>query len=274
MSHSKPAVADITSVPVSELLSLKGRAAVVTGAARGLGRAIAQRLAEAGASVMIADIDETLAVSVAADIAGTHKVDAVGRAMDVTSTRSISEGADAAVAAFGKIDIWVNNAGIYPLTPALDMSDEEWDRVIQINLRGTFIGCREAGKRMDARGEGGVIINMSSTSGFNSGGPGIPHYVASKHGVNGITKQMAIELADRRIRVIGVAPTIIVTEGVMHAAEVTTKQVGFELDVQTSLLGRTGVPDDIARVVLFCASDMSIFMTGSILPVDAGVLAK
>src|SRR5277367_6526113 len=129
---------------------------------------------------------------------------------------------------------------------------------------------------MSKAGKGGVIINLASTAGFKGAGPGITHYVASKHGVRGITRQMALELAGKNIRVLAVAPTTIITEGVKAVmASQEIKAAGFDLSTTyNSLLGRTGVPDDVARVVLFCASDLAMFMTGSTLLVDAGELTR
>ena len=187
--------------------------------------------------------------------------------IDVADSRSIVRTADAAVERLGGIDIWINNAGIFPTAPALEMTDQEWDRVLNINLRGTFVGCREAARRMIAAGHGGVIVNVASVAGFRGIGPGIAHYVASKHGVRGLTSQLAIELAQHEIRVLGVAPTTIKTEGVLA-------NLGNDPGGRTnSMLGRAGVPDDVARVVLFCSSDMAMFMTGSTVLVDAGRLS-
>jgi NAD(P)-dependent dehydrogenase (short-subunit alcohol dehydrogenase family) len=268
------AIADVSTHSISDLISLKGRNAVVTGAAKGLGRAIARRLAEAGASVLMCDIDEEQVEASAKSIAHETGARLVAMKVDVRDGSSISSVANYAVDTFGQIDIWVNNAGIYPSIPVLEMIDADWDGVLDINLRGTFIGCREAAKRMASNGSGGVIINLSSTSGFNGGGPSLTHYTASKHGVNGITKQMALELASQQIRVLGVAPTIIVTDGLLETMGGAAAATGFELGPNYTMLGRAGVPDDVARVVLFCASDLSLFMTGSILPVDAGLLTR
>ncbi|MET0545963.1 MAG: SDR family NAD(P)-dependent oxidoreductase [Caulobacterales bacterium] len=265
-------IPDVSNKSLRNLVSLEGRSAVVTGAARGLGRAIAQRLVEAGASVLLGDIDQDLLETTLHALKHAAAGRVLATRLDVSNSVSIAGAADLAVAELGGIDIWVNNAGIYPLSPVLQMSDSDWDKVLDINLRGTFIGAREAAKRMVAGGRKGVIINLSSTSGLNGGGPSITHYVAAKHGVIGVTKQMALELAEHRIRVLAVAPGVIVTEGVREAANGPTAAARFELDTQVSMLGRAGVPDDVARVVLFCASDLSIFMTGSTLLVDAGAL--
>jgi NAD(P)-dependent dehydrogenase (short-subunit alcohol dehydrogenase family) len=156
------AIPDLTDVRLGELISLSGRNAVVTGGARGLGRAIARRLAEAGASVLIGDLDGAGAAATAAELETTFGVTALATRLDVADTASITETADAAVAELGGIDIWVNNAGIYPSTPVLQMTDDDWDRVLDVNLRGTFVGGREAARRMIEAGRGGVIVNLSS----------------------------------------------------------------------------------------------------------------
>jgi len=254
-------VPDLTDRPLRDLVSLKGRRAVVTGGARGLGAAISCRLA--------GDIDEVGAKSTAEEIGGRFGVATLGTPLDAARSSSIAATADLAVHQMGGIDIWVNNAGIYPSTPVLETGDEEWDRVLATNLRGTFIGSREAARHMTAAGHGGVIVNLSSIAGVRGRGPGIAHYVASKHGIIGLTQQMALEFAPRAIRVLAVAPTTIITPGV----EAKLKETNLEAAL-AGPLGRAGRPDDVARVVLFCASDLSMFMTGSTLFVDAGELAR
>ena len=263
-------IPDLTERPLADLVSLTGRAAVVTGAARGLGRAIARRLAEAGASVLLADVDARGAEAACDEIGhqtgGT--LSAIG--LDVADPASITAAADSALERFGRLDVWVNNAGVYPSTPVLEMSDADWDRVVQVNLTGSFVGAREAARRMVAAGHGGVIVNLASVAGLRGRGPAIPHYVATKHGIVGLTKQLALEFAGAGIRVLAVAPTTIVTPGVKAG-------LGRPPDLEARLagpLGRAGQPDDVARVVLFCASDLSMFMTGSTLVVDGGDLAR
>jgi NAD(P)-dependent dehydrogenase (short-subunit alcohol dehydrogenase family) len=268
------AAPDLSDRTLTELLSLRGRRAVVTGGARGLGRAIARRLAEAGASVMIGDVDDAGARVAAAELAAAYDVDVVATRLDVADTQSINDTADAAVAELGGIDVWVNNAGVFPSRRVLNMSDEDFDRVVDVNLRGTFVGCREAARRMVDAGHGGVIVNLSSRAGVRGSGPGIPHYVASKFGIRGLTEQLALEFAEHDIRVLAVAPTRIRTPGVESAmAGRATTEVDRQRTVEVPL-GRMGEPDDVARVVLFCASDLSMFMTGSTLLVDAGELAR
>jgi len=264
-------IADVSSHTIPELVSLKGRRAIVTGAAQGLGKAIANRLAEAGASVLMGDLKLELAQQAADELAQRHEVPVVATALDVTDTDSIVAATDLAVGEWGGIDIWVNNAGVYPNTPLLEVTDEAWNHVMDVNLRGVFACSREAARRMIGAGQGGVIVNIVSTAGFKGIAPGVSAYVSSKHGVRGMVKQMALELAPHDIRVLGVAPTFCETEGNMAALNALPESVRSEITATlTSKLGRVGVPDDIARAVLFCASDMSLFMTGSTLLVDAG----
>lgn len=264
-------IADVSDHSIADLVSLRGRCAVVTGAAQGLGSAIANRLAEAGAAVLIGDLKCEQAEQVAAELSARHGVPVKAMALDVTDSATVAAAAELAVNEFGSIDIWVNNAGLYPNIGLFEMSDETWDQVMAVNLRGVLAGSREAARRMKDTGRGGVIINVVSTAGFKGVAPGVSAYVASKHGVRGMVRQMAIELAPHDIRVMGVAPTFCETEGNMAALSELPESVRSEISATlTSMLGRVGVPDDIARAVLFCASDMSLFMTGSTLLVDAG----
>ena len=266
------AIADVTAKSIADLVSLAGRRAVVTGAAQGLGKGIARRLAEAGASILVADVKGELATAAAEDLARAYGVRAIAARMDVSDEASVAAAVDLAVRELGGIDIWVNNAGLFPSIPLTEMSQEVWDQVMAVNLRGAFLGSREAARRMIAAGDGGVIVNIASTAGFKGVAPGLAAYVASKHGVRGMTKQMALELAPHGIRVLGVAPTFCVTEGNLEAmAANPNPNPGADIPaILGSRLGRVGVPDDIARVVLFCASDLAIFMTGSTLLADAG----
>lgn len=267
------AIADVSGRSIAELVSLTGRSAVVTGGGRGLGKAIARRLAEAGANVLIGDIDGELATAAAADLDARYPAAVRGARMDVTDADSVAAAGRLACEAFDGIDIWVNNAGIFPSVPITEMGDALWDQVLAVNTRGVFLGSREAARAMTAAGRGGVIVNIVSTAGFKGIAPGLAAYVGSKHAVRGMTKQMALELAPQDIRVLGVAPTYCVTEGNQLAAAQNPDLVNSEVEIPamlTSRLGRVGVPDDIARAVLFCASDMAAFMTGSTLLVDAG----
>jgi NAD(P)-dependent dehydrogenase (short-subunit alcohol dehydrogenase family) len=256
-------------VPLTELLALSGRIAVVTGAARGIGRACCTRLAEAGATVVAADLDGEGAHAAARELGPP----AFGAAVDVREAASVRALVDRVVAEAGRLDVWVNAAGVYPTSPLLELSEADWELVLDTNLRGTFLGAREAGRAMVAGGDGGVIVNVSSTAAFRVDAPGAAHYVASKFGVRGLTKALAVELGPHGIRVLEVAPTVTLTPGLEEQRE-ALESSGFaleELGPQLPL-GRVAVPDDVARVVLFCASDLAALMTGSTLAVDAGEL--
>ena len=269
--------ADVSGASIAELISLAGRRAVVTGGAQGLGKAIASRLAEAGADLLIVDLNEEPARAAAAELAERYGVTAIGTRADVSDTASVVAAADLAVAELGGIDIWVNNAGLFPNAPVLEMPDEMWDQVFAVNARGVFLGSREAARRMAADGSGGVIVNIISTAGFQVAFPGMAAYVSSKHAARGLTKSLAVDLAPLGVRVLGVAPSFVPTEGNIAAGQAAAEQAaaaGVELpplDVMVqSRIGRLGTPDDIARVVLFAASDLSLIMTGSTLLADAG----
>jgi NAD(P)-dependent dehydrogenase (short-subunit alcohol dehydrogenase family) len=261
-------VRDASGSALAELVSLSGRVAVVTGGARGIGRACCARLAEAGATVLVADAD----AETARDTASAIGAGAIGVEVDVREGPSVRALVDQALARLGRVDVWVNAAGIYPTSPLLELSEEDWNLVLDVNLRGTFIGAREAGRAMIAGG-GGVIVNVSSTAAYRANAPGAAHYVASKFGVRGLTQALAVELGPHRIRVLAVAPTVTLTPG-LDAQRSSLREAGFALEeLGPSLpLGRVAVPDDVARVVLFCASDLSLLMTGSTLLVDAGEL--
>lgn len=264
---------DVSSSSVAQLASLAGRTAVVTGGAHGIGRAIAQRFAEAGAEVVIGDVDVEGARTAASAIEETYGRRCVGAEVDVASARSVSDLADTAVRELGGVRIWVNNAGIYPVARVFDLTEEQWDRVVDVNLKGAFLGGREAARRMVDAGEGGVIINLSSVSGYDAATVGGSDYVAAKHGVIGLTKAQAVELGPYGIRALAIAPGSTDTPGVRESLRTfaATDAADF-LAHQVKPLGRDGVPDDVARVALFCASDLSILMTGSTLPVEGGTL--
>lgn len=265
------AAPDVSDRSLIDLLSLAGRGAVVTGAGRGLGAQIARRLAEAGADVLIGDLDLPAAEAVAAEINASGAGRTVAAHLDVTDTPTLAAAADRAVGEFGNLSIWVNNAGIFPTTgPAIDMDDDFLDRMLTVNTRGTFAGAREAARRMSGLG---VIVNLASTAAFH-GTPGISAYVTSKHAVVGITRVLSNEFAPRGIRVLAVAPSVIDTPGVQEQLA-PLKAAGVDIDRRAAAnpLGRIGVPDDIARVVVFACSDLAMYMTGSVIQVDAGSLA-
>ncbi len=264
-------IADQSPRSLAELLSLGGRSAVVTGGASGIGRAIVARLAEAGADVVVADLDLDRAAVTAAEIARASGRRVLAALADVGDSASLAAVADRCVAELGGLHIWINNAGIYPTTgPAIDATDEFIDRMLTVNVRGTFAGAREAARRMQS---GGVIVNLASTTGFR-GAVGISAYSTSKHAVVGLTKNLALELAARDIRVVGVAPGVIDTPGVQaQLAPLAAAGLDVASRMHRTLLGRAGQPDDIARMVLVLASDLAAWVTGEVLVVDAGSLA-
>ena len=264
-------IVDPSNRTLVELVSLAGRRAVVTGAGKGLGAAIVRRLVEAGADVVAGDIDVAAVESLAGELGATSGQAVLPCRLDVADSASLAATAELAVAELGGLEIWVNNAAIFPVTgPAIEATDEFLDRMLLVNVRGTYAGGREAARRMSA---GGVIVNMVSTTGFKAA-VGISAYVTSKHAVVGATKALALEFAPLGIRVLGVAPTIIDTPGVRNQmAPLEAAGVDVASRASANPLGRAGVPDDVARVVLFCCTDMAAFMTGSTLAVDAGVLA-
>ncbi|HUP71960.1 MAG TPA: glucose 1-dehydrogenase [Acidimicrobiales bacterium] len=266
------AVPDVSGHSLPELWSLAGRRAVITGGAKGIGRAIAERFAEAGASIVLGDLDADAAQEAASAIATLYGVAAHAVAVEMADSASVAALADASIGVLGGIDIWVNNAGIYPSTPFLEIDHAEWDRVIAVNVRGYFVGAQHAARHMVTAGKGGVIINISSTGAVKAA-PGVAHYITSKHGVVGITKALSVELAPHDIRVLSIAPSMTQTEGrVAFLDRYTTPEIRElirEMEGRVPL-GRIGVPDDVARAALFAASDMSILMSGSILFVDSG----
>jgi NAD(P)-dependent dehydrogenase (short-subunit alcohol dehydrogenase family) len=273
------AAPDVSSRSLADLISLAGRSALVTGAGKGIGAAVARRLAEAGAGVMVADIDKAAAEQVAGEIgeaAGGSGSGgrAIGVELDVTDSAAVEAVVGRAVAELGGLDILVNNAGIFPIFPVLAMPDEEWDRVLRTNLYGAFYCAREAGRQMV--GKGGVIVNIASIQAFRAGAPGLAPYTSSKGALVSLTQALAVELGPMGVRVLAVAPTVVDTPGLQ--ANMPIFEAAGVADVIATVsatlpLGRTAVPDDVARVVLFCASDLAALMTGDTLLVDAGHLA-
>jgi NAD(P)-dependent dehydrogenase (short-subunit alcohol dehydrogenase family) len=262
---------DLTDYPLESLYSLKERVAVVTGGARGIGFATARRLQQAGAQVVLVDKDTETLAKAAKRLDG-----AIELAVDVTDTGAIAKVADHVVKTLGRVDIWANIAGIYPSTPLLEMTDGEWDAVVNLNLRATFIGAREAGRVMKEGGRGGVIVNIGSLNAHLALGPGFAHYTSTKHAVLGLTKALALELGPDRIRVVAVSPQLTETEGVMAMSgpfvDASVQQMIDEYAARTPL-GRVGLPDDIARTILFAVSDLAAYITGSELLADGGALA-
>jgi NAD(P)-dependent dehydrogenase (short-subunit alcohol dehydrogenase family) len=277
------AQAELDAPPIADLISLAGRVAVVTGGAKGIGLGVARRLAEAGAAVLVADVDETAGPEAADELADAYGVATLYRRVDVRDAAEVEAAADASVSELGGLDIWANIAGVYPVkaeefqvTPALE--DDEWARMIGINLTGTFHGARAAAKRMIDAGKGGVIINVQSTTTQKVPAPGFSHYVASKGGIEALTKSLAVELGAHGIRVLSISPTMVATPGMLAQKPVLTEAFGNVGDPHVLYgsrlpLGRIATEDEIGRVALFLASDLAAIMTGSVVAADAGDLA-
>jgi 2-deoxy-D-gluconate 3-dehydrogenase len=268
----------MTTQTIAQLFNLTGKGAVVTGGAMGIGQAIAFRLAEAGAGVMIADIDLEAANQTAEQIkASGGKAQAI-RA-DARSAADARKVFQATVKAYGSLDILVNNAGVYPLLPILEINEETWDKTLDTNLKGVFFYSQAAAQQMIKAGHGGKIINIASIDAFHPHGE-VAHYNASKGGVVMLTKALALELAPHQILVNSVAPGSINTPGTIAVGEIYAARVKdpakfAELGAKMASrlpLGHPGMPDDIAKVVLFLASAAADYMTGSVILVDGGYL--
>lgn len=257
------------SLAVAQLLDLSGQRAVVTGAAMGIGAAIASRLAEAGALVMLADIDADGAAATAEQLKA-RGLSTESMHCDVTDSAQISAVADHA-AREGQLHIWVNNAGIYPTTgPVLDVTDPFLERMLEVNVRSQYSAAREAARRMTG---GGSIINLASIAGIR-GGRGITAYSMSKAAVIGMTRALSHELGAIGIRINAIAPGVIDTPGVRRQME-PLRAAGLDIEtvMKSNPLGLGGRPDDIAKAALFLASPLAEFITGHTLVVDGGYTA-
>jgi NAD(P)-dependent dehydrogenase (short-subunit alcohol dehydrogenase family) len=260
-------VADHSATPLADLVSLAGRVAVVTGAARGIGAGIAARLAEAGAEVVLGDVDGDTAALRAKELETAHGRRMVGARVDVADEASVVALADLALDRLGRLDIWVNNAGIFPHTgPVVEADTAGFTRVMAVNVSGAFVGAREAARRMPA---GGSIVNLASITGFGARA-GLTAYSTSKHAVVGLTRNLAKDMAPLGVRVNAVAPGLIVTPGLLGGSAGETRSADALASRTPAPLGRHGLPDDVARVVLFLVSDLAAFVSGATIVVDAG----
>lgn len=253
--------------PLNGLLDLSGRAAIVTGGAMGIGLGIVRRLHEAGASVLVADVDETDAQRVADELAALRPDSAAAVRCDVSDEQSVLAMVQACVDRFGGVDVLVNNAGIYPMVPLADLDASTFRRVLDVNLTGLFLCTKAASRRMIEQGRGGRIVNITSIDALHPSMVGLSHYDASKHGAWGFTKNVALELAPHGIWVNAIAPGGIKTPGVGDMDQATMS--AFEKLIP---MARMGEPDDIARATLFLASELASYVTGAQLVVDGGRL--
>jgi 2-deoxy-D-gluconate 3-dehydrogenase len=259
---------------LASLFSLKDQVVVVTGGAMGIGRAISMRCAEAGARVVIIDIDGGAAIETAAAIGAEHGKACAVRA-DLRRHDDVQRAFAEAVRWGGRIDVLVNNAGVFPFAPAVEVSEETWDRTLDVNLKASFFLAQAAAKDMMTRGHG-AIVNIASIDALHPSG-NLVHYDASKGGMLMMTRSLALELGKHGIRVNTICPGSIATPG---AAAATAAVMPAGVDPQAMAasftarvpLGRVGTPDDIATATLFLASAASSYVTGAELVVDGGYL--
>ncbi len=261
--------------------SLHGKSAVVTGGAMGIGLGIVKRLAEAGANVLIADLDFDCAVTEAAALKAAG-VKAACLKLDVTAPDAGASIVAAMVENFGGVDILVNNAGIYPQVLMLQMEPTVFDKVLAINLKATAFIAKAVGQKMVDQGKGGKIVNIASIDGIHPSMVGLAAYDASKGGVVMFTKNFALEMGQYGVNVNAIAPGSIATPGtaaplagsgnrtgVMTEDEIADMMAGYTARIP---VGRMGEPDDIGKVAAFLASSAADYMTGDVVVVDGGYL--
>ena len=251
-----------TSVPSPSQISLglQGRVAIVTGAAQGIGAACARRFAREGAPVVLADVDDARGQALASELGGFYQHCDVGDKAQVDALVA------ATLARHGRIDVLVNNAGIFKAADFLEVSEADFDAVLRVNLKGSFLVGQAVAREM-ARVGRGSIVNMSSVNGVLAI-PTIASYNVSKGGINQLTRVMALALADKGIRVNAVAPGTIATE--LAAKAVLTSEEARQKIMSRTPMGRLGEPSEIADVVAWLASDAASYVTGEIVTVDGG----
>jgi pyridoxal 4-dehydrogenase len=239
-------------------MKLEGRVAIVTGAGQGIGRAIAEKLHEEGARVVVADKNEKTAAETAADIGGIAQV------TDVSDPEQVHALVATTAERFGKIDILVNDAAIVPFVPWEELDFAEWRRVMSVNIDGVFLTCKAVYPYMKDAGYG-RIVNIASNV-VTAGTPNMAHYVASKGGVFAFTRSLATEVGRYGITVNAVAPGLTASEGVLASPHADA----FDFVVSLQSVPRRGVPADIAPAVAFLASEESHWITGQMLTADGG----
>lgn len=237
----------------------------------GIGLSIARRLHEAGASIVVADLDGPAAETVAAELNAARSDSAVALRTDVAEPEAAAAVVAASVEAFGRLDILVNNAGIYPMVPFLEMEEAQFEHVLQVNLIGAAKLMRAVAGRLIEQGEGGNILNVTSIDALHPSMVGLAAYDASKHGLWGLTKNVALELAPHGIRVNALAPGGVVTPGtgLDHVDPAM-----LEATAQRIPQGRLADPDEMGRTALFMVSELGSYLTGSQVVADGGLLLR
>jgi 2-dehydro-3-deoxy-D-gluconate 5-dehydrogenase len=256
---------------LAELINLNGKKALVTGGAMGIGYAIADRLSEAGAAVALLDFNEEKGRKSRLTLEG------MGRRVyfvhcDLSREEEISRAFSNAVSQMAGLDILVNNAGIFPFTPLDQVSAEQIDRVLAVNVKAMILLSREFSRLAAEKQRGGLIVNIASVDALHPSHKGLSIYDASKGAVLSLTKSLAKELAPRGVRVNAIAPGGILTEGALAQRGPENARADLKEFMARIPLGRMGVADDIARVALFLASDLSAYMTGELIVADGGYL--
>ncbi len=254
----------------SKFCDLKGKVAIVTGAAKGMGKADSIKLAEAGAKVVVSDIDIAGCQLVVEEIKKLRG-EAIAMRCDASKKSDVEVVVAETVKKFGKIDILVNNAGIFPFEPFLTMPEANFEKVIDINLKGYFLMAQACAKEM-VKQKSGSIVNISSIAmgQVGVGFAGLTHYCASKGGITAMSEAMALELAPFNIRVNCIAPGAIATPGATNTSMTKEQNDAMLAPIP---MKRQGKSEEIANAVLFLASDESSYMTGSVMVVDGGWIA-
>lgn len=240
-------------------METKNKTAVVTGAGKGIGKGIAIALAKEGYNIVVSDIIQEDGEKVVAELKAMG-ANAIALKCDVSNKSEVENLFAEIIKVFGNVDVLVNNAGIFPFVPFAKMEESDWDKVMNVNLKSIYLCSHEALKTMS---EGGRIINISSIASF-VGFEGLVHYCASKGGVNGMIRALALELAPKKITVNAVAPGAIDTPGAKSTEEMQKQTVA------AIPLKRMGQPEDIANAVVFLAKDESRYITGQVIVVDGG----
>ena len=258
------------STALERRFGLGGKVAAVTGGGKGIGRAVCELLADAGAAVAVQDLVAADAERVAAGIRerGGRSIAVAG---DAASEAAIDDLVSRTATELGGLDVLVNNAGVYPFTDFLDIPTAQWDQVVGLNLRGVFLATQRAGRHMARSGRGGRIVNIASVQALRPSGPGVAHYNVSKAGVVMLTKSAALELGPKGIAVNAVAPGVIETPGTRGMIE----DASFgDPKTRVPFTGRWGVPEDVANVVLFLAGPAASYVSGETIVIDGGFLLQ
>jgi glucose 1-dehydrogenase/3-oxoacyl-[acyl-carrier protein] reductase len=252
----------------SNSAALAGKVAVVTGGGTGIGAGVCEALAEVGARVVISPNSNVAGAEGTARTIAEHGGTAVVQACDVRDEGQVQALFDRALNEFGRVDVLVNNAGITEPHPLLEMTPEEWDKTLDINLRGMFLATQRAAREMIKQGSGGRIVNLSSVHGF-AAVPHHAHYEASKGGINMFTKACAIELAPHNIQVNAIAPGAIEVPRYFDMPGYVREEWGARIPA-----GRVGWPNDIGPLAVFLCGEGASYITGQIIWVDGGMISR